>query len=71
MILLLGGATGAGKTALAQEVAHRLGIAGLVSTDAIRQIMRIMLSKDLVPAIHASSYDAWRGMPDCAGPRTP
>ena len=66
VILLLGGATGAGKTALAQEVAHRLGIAGLVSTDSIRQIMRIMLSKDLVPAIHASSYDAWRALPDAA-----
>lgn len=64
VILLLGGATGAGKTALAQEVAHRLGIAGLVSTDSIRQIMRIMLSRDLVPAIHASSYDAWRTLPD-------
>jgi 2-phosphoglycerate kinase len=64
VILLLGGATGAGKTALAQEVAHRLGIAGLVSTDSIRQIMRIMLSRDLVPAIHASSYDAWRVLPD-------
>jgi 2-phosphoglycerate kinase len=67
VILLLGGATGAGKTALAQEVAHRLGIAGLVSTDSIRQIMRIMLSRDLVPAIHASSYDAWRALPDQRG----
>jgi 2-phosphoglycerate kinase len=67
VILLLGGATGAGKTALAQEVAHRLGIAGVVSTDSIRQIMRIMLSRDLVPAIHASSYDAWRALPDLAG----
>jgi 2-phosphoglycerate kinase len=66
VILLLGGATGAGKSSLAQEVAHRLGIAGLVSTDAIRQIMRIMLSRDLVPAIHASSYDAWRAMPELA-----
>jgi 2-phosphoglycerate kinase len=67
VILLLGGATGAGKTALAQEVAHRLGVAGLVSTDSIRQIMRIMLSRDLVPAIHASSYDAWRALPDPSG----
>jgi 2-phosphoglycerate kinase len=71
VILLLGGATGAGKTALAQEVAHRLGIAGLVSTDSIRQIMRIMLSKDLVPAIHASSYDAWRTLPDAAALEDP
>lgn len=71
VILLLGGAPGAGKTALAQEVAHRLGVAGLVSTDAIRQIMRLMLSRDLAPAIHASSYDAWRHLPDLAGSDDP
>lgn len=58
VILLLGGAAGSGKTSLSLEVAHRLGIHRVLSTDAIRQIMRIMLSEDLVPAIHASSYDA-------------
>ncbi len=58
VIILLGGATGVGKTSLALEVAHRLGIGRVVSTDSIRQIMRIMLSPELVPAIHASSYDA-------------
>jgi 2-phosphoglycerate kinase len=58
VILLLGGATGSGKTALALEVGHRLGIHRVMSTDAIRQIMRLMLSADLVPAIHSSSYDA-------------
>ncbi len=58
LILLLAGAAGVGKSALAQAVAHRLGIAGATSTDAIRQVMRIMLSRELVPAIHASSYDA-------------
>ncbi len=58
VILLLGGPAGAGKTSLALEVAHRLGIARVISTDSIRQVMRIMLSPDLVPAIHASSYDA-------------
>jgi 2-phosphoglycerate kinase len=60
VILLLGGATGAGKTSLALEVARRLGIHHVLSTDSIRQIMRIMLSPELVPAIHASSYDAHR-----------
>ncbi len=63
VILLLGGATGVGKTSLALEVAHRLGIGRVLSTDSIRQIMRIMLSKDLVPAIHASSYDANQRLP--------
>ena len=58
VIILLGGATGVGKTSLALEVAHRLGIGRVLSTDSIRQIMRIMLSRELVPALHASSYDA-------------
>jgi 2-phosphoglycerate kinase len=60
MILLLGGAAGVGKTSLGHEVAHRLEIQRVVSTDAIRQVMRTMLSQDLVPAIHASSYSAHR-----------
>ena len=64
VILLLGGTAGAGKTSLAQEVAHRLGVPGVLSTDQIRQVMRIMLSPELVPAIHSSSYDAWRALPD-------
>jgi 2-phosphoglycerate kinase len=63
VIILLGGAAGVGKTSLALEVAHRLGIGRVYSTDSIRQIMRIMLSRELAPAIHGSSYDAWRLFP--------
>jgi 2-phosphoglycerate kinase len=58
VVLLLGGATGVGKTSLGHEVAYRMGIHRIVSTDAIRQVMRIMLSPALVPAIHTSSYNA-------------
>ena len=60
VILLLGGAAGAGKTSLAQEVAHRLGITNLMSTDSIRQMMRLMLSPELMPVLHTSSYDAYK-----------
>jgi 2-phosphoglycerate kinase len=58
LILLLGGTAGAGKTSLAHEVAHRLGITGVLSTDSIRQVMRLMLSPEIMPAIHTSSYQA-------------
>jgi len=63
VVILLGGTSGVGKTSLAVEVAHRLGIARVLSTDAIRQVMRITLSPELVPALHASSYDAYRVLP--------
>lgn len=62
LVLLFGGAAGVGKSSLALEVAHRLGIGRVLSTDSIRQIMRITLSQDLVPALHASSFDAWRAL---------
>ncbi len=64
LILLLGGAAGVGKSALAQSVATRLGITRVYSTDAIRQVMRIMLSRELMPEIHASSYDAYLSLPE-------
>ena len=63
VILLLAGTSGVGKSSLAVEVARRLGIARVLSTDSIRQIMRMMTSPDLVPALYGSSYDAWRHMP--------
>jgi len=63
VVILLGGTSGVGKTSLAVEVAHRLGIARVLSTDSIRQIMRITLSPELVPTLHASSYDAYKCLP--------
>ena len=58
IILLLGGTTGSGKTTLGLEVAQRLGISRVGSTDSIRQILRITLTRELVPALHASSFEA-------------
>jgi 2-phosphoglycerate kinase len=63
VIILLGGTAGVGKTSLALEVARRLGIGRMLSTDSIRQIMRLMLSPELAPAIHGSSYDAHKLLP--------
>jgi 2-phosphoglycerate kinase len=60
LIILFGGATGTGKSSVATEVAHRLGVQRILATDTIRQIMRMMFSKDLLPSIHYSSYEAWQ-----------
>ena len=58
VILLLGGTTGVGKSTLALEVARRFSIGRLLSTDSIRDVMRVMLSDDLVPTLHVSSFEA-------------
>jgi 2-phosphoglycerate kinase len=57
--LLIGGVTGTGKSFLAAEVAYRLGITRIESTDSVRQVMRAMISKQLLPELHASTFDAW------------
>ncbi len=56
IIVLIGGATGCGKSTLATEIAYRLGIRKIASTDLIREIMRRLLSKEILPSIHSSSY---------------
>jgi 2-phosphoglycerate kinase len=58
LILLLGGTSGVGKSSLAVEVARRLSIGRVLSTDSIRDVMRVMLSDDLVPTLHVSSFEA-------------
>lgn len=60
MIILLGGATGVGKSTLATELAFRLGIRTVIGTDTVREVMRKIISKELLPAIHTSSFLAWR-----------
>lgn len=62
LIVLIGGTTGVGKSTIAAEVAHRLGITRISSTDSIRQVMRGIFSQDLMPAIYESAFDAWRGL---------
>ncbi len=60
LVILIGGATGAGKSTLAVELAHRIGFTNVISTDVIRQIMRTMFSREIMPLVHCSSYEAWR-----------
>ena len=58
IILLVGGATGTGKSTVATEVAYRLGITRVTSTDFVRQTMRAFFSRDFMPSIHYSSFEA-------------
>ena len=60
LIILLGGATGVGKSTIATMVANRLGINRVIPTDAIREVMRSMLTADLFPTLHTSLFDVGR-----------
>jgi 2-phosphoglycerate kinase len=57
LIVLIGGATGVGKSTIATTIAARLGIVRIVSTDAIREVMRGIFTREMMPTLHASSYD--------------
>jgi 2-phosphoglycerate kinase len=62
IIVLVGGATGTGKSTVATEAAYRLGITRVTSTDFIRQTMRAFFSKEFMPSIHYSSFEAAAGL---------
>ena len=64
LVILIGGASGVGKTSLAIDLAHLLNIPRVVATDDIRQIMRLTLAPEFMPAIHTSSYSAWSSLRD-------
>ena len=61
IILVIGGATGTGKSTVATEVAHRLGINRVTSTDVIRQTLRAVFAPEYMASIHRSSFDAAPG----------
>jgi len=59
IIILMGGATGVGKSTVATQLAARLGITRQVSTDVIREVMRSLFAPDLMPALYNSSFSAF------------
>jgi 2-phosphoglycerate kinase len=63
LIVLIGGAPGSGKSTVATEVAHRLGITRIVSTDVVRQVMRGVIAREVLPQIHTSSFAAGDTIP--------
>ena len=58
LIILLGGATGVGKSTIATQLAARLSIPRVISTDAIREVMKGTFSKEFMPTLYTSSFAA-------------
>jgi len=61
LVVLIGGATGVGKSTIATQLATRLGIVRVVATDAIREVMRALFSLELMPTLHSSSFTSSKG----------
>ena len=58
LIILIGGSSGVGTSSMAIELANRLKLKNIIGTDMIREVMRKMASKELLPTLHKSSFDA-------------
>ena len=58
VVVLIGGATGVGKSTVATQIATRLGIVRVIPSDAVREVMRGQFSRELMPTLYTSSFDA-------------
>jgi 2-phosphoglycerate kinase len=63
LIFLIGGTAGCGKSTIATMLASHLDIVRTQSTDMLREVMRTMLPKQLLPVLHTSSFAAWSALP--------
>ncbi|MBT6972275.1 MAG: AAA family ATPase [Euryarchaeota archaeon] len=55
-LVLIAGASGVGKSTISIEAAKRLGFARIISTDAIREVMRSCDPERNIPRLHRSSF---------------
>ncbi|MGB9838239.1 3H domain-containing protein [Methanothermobacter sp.] len=63
-VILIGSASGIGKSTVASELARELNIKHLIETDFIREIVRGIIGPDYAPALHKSSFDAYTTLRD-------
>jgi len=63
LVIIVGGGVGSGKSTIAAQVAHRLEIVRIQSTDMLREVMRVMVPSKLLPLLHKSSFNAWEELP--------
>jgi 2-phosphoglycerate kinase len=55
-LVLITGATGVGKSTVSINAAQRLGFTRIISTDAIREVMRAGDPQHLIPRLHRSAF---------------
>ncbi len=55
--IVLGGAPGTGKSTLATRLAVRLNIPRVVTTDAIRDVLRTVVPANVLPELHGSTFE--------------
>lgn len=56
-VIALSGPTGCGKSTVATELAHKLGIVRIISTDVVREVMRTVIPQAIAPHLHKSSFE--------------
>ena len=61
-VILIGSASGIGKSTIAAELAKKLNIKHLIESDFIRAVVRGIIGKEYAPALHSSSYDAYKSL---------
>ena len=71
LILLIGGCTGTGKSTVAAELSLRLDIGRTLSTDILREVMRLFISEESAPELHASTFGVWQALPTATGRAPP
>ncbi|MDR2967050.1 MAG: hypothetical protein LBU74_03780 [Methanobacteriaceae archaeon] len=59
-VILVGSASGIGKSTVAAELAKKLGIKHLIETDFIREVVRGVIGSEYAPALHKSSFNAYK-----------
>ncbi len=57
LVVCMAGAPGVGKSTIATRLALRLGINRVVTTDAIREVLRTVIPTAVLPELHVSSYE--------------
>ena len=63
-VVLCGGTSGCGKSTLAGLVASRIGISTVISTDTIREILRMKTDPAACPPLFLSTYEAHEALKD-------